>query len=57
MALHARRRGLSTVVVDGSLTAIALSQAFGEGHGKQPEGQRPVSTQAELLSFEVVDLS
>ena len=33
------------------------SRAFGAEHGKQQEGQRPVASGAELLAFEVVDLS
>jgi heme-degrading monooxygenase HmoA len=33
------------------------SRAFGAEHGKQPAGQRPVSSHAELLAFEVVELS
>jgi heme-degrading monooxygenase HmoA len=33
------------------------SRAFGAQHGKPAEGQRPVSSHAELLAFEVVDLS
>ena len=41
---------------DESFQAWMSSQAFGADHGKQAEGQRPVSSQAELLSFEVVDL-
>lgn len=43
---------------DQSFQAWMSSQAFGADHGKPAAGggQRPVSTQAELLSFEVVDL-
>jgi len=33
------------------------SQAFGQGHGQTPAGAKPVSSGAELLSFEVVDLT
>ena len=42
---------------DASFQAWMTSQAFGADHGKQPAGQRPVSSQAQLLSFEVVDLT
>jgi heme oxygenase (mycobilin-producing) len=42
---------------DASFRAWLSSQSFGEGHGKPEEGRRPVSTGAELLSFEVVDLT
>ena len=43
-----------------SFAAWMASQSFGADHGKQPAGdgaaQRRVSSQAELLAFEVVDL-
>jgi heme-degrading monooxygenase HmoA len=47
---------------EASFQAWMNSRAFGEQHGKQAaaaEGQpqRPVSSQAELLAFEVVDLT
>jgi len=40
-----------------SFEAWMSSQAFGEGHGKPEGGQAPVSSGAELLSFDVVDLT
>jgi heme-degrading monooxygenase HmoA len=46
---------------EASFQAWMNSRAFGEQHGKQPaangQPQRPVSSQAELLAFEVVDLT
>ena len=40
-----------------SFQAWLGSRAFGAEHGKAPAGQRPVSSHAELLAFEVVDLA
>ncbi len=39
-----------------SFQGWASSQAFGQGHAK-PEGDRPVAQGADLLAFEVVDLT